>query len=193
VTTSASTPASTPVTTADKLVAFWFSERVRPLWFKSTPEFDAELREDYLPTYRAALRGELAHWAETPEGALALVVCLDQLPLNMFRGEVESFAGEAPSREIAQTAIERGFDQSLDDAQKAFLYMPFMHSEELADQDRVLALFAQAGLTDNLHWAKHHRDIVARFGRFPHRNAILGRVSTPEELAYLASEEAFLG
>ena len=179
--------------TPDALIQFWFSERVRPLWFNSTPEFDVELREHYLETYQAALNGELAHWANTPEGALALVICLDQLPLNMFRGELESFAGEALSRRVASAAIERGFDQSLDDVQKAFLYMPYMHSEDLADQDRVLMLFEKAGLMDNLKWAKHHHDIVARFGRFPHRNAILSRESTAEELAWLASDEAFKG
>lgn len=180
-------------TTPAEIIAFWFSERVQPLWFNSTAEFDTELREHFLHTCLAALKGELAHWAETPEGALALVICLDQLPLNMFRGEVKSFSGESASRQIAARAIERGFDQSLGDAQKAFLYMPFMHSEDLADQDRVLELFEQAGLLDNLHWAKHHREIVRRFGRFPHRNAILGRASTPEEVAYLASDGAFHG
>lgn len=179
--------------TANELITFWFLEQVRPLWFNSTPEFDDELREHYLDTYRAALSGELAYWADTAEGALALIICLDQLPLNMFRGQVESFAGEAPSRRIAELAIEKGFDQSLDNAQKAFLYMPFMHSEDLADQDRVLELFEQAGLMDNLHWAKHHREIIVRFGRFPHRNVILGRESTAEEVAWLASDEAFAG
>ena len=184
---------TTSETTPEEIIGFWFSTRARPLWFNSTPEFDAELREHFLPTYRAALSGELAHWADTAEGALALVLCLDQLPLNMFRGQVESFAGEGLSRLIAEEAIERGFDQSLSNEQKAFLYMPYMHSEDLADQDRALALFEQAGLMDNLKWAKHHRDIVARFGRFPHRNAILGRESTAEENAWLASEEAFKG
>lgn len=179
--------------TSTELINFWFSERVRPLWFNSTLEFDAELREHYFPTYRAALSGELAHWADTAEGALALVICLDQLPLNMFRGQAKSFAGEALSRLIAEEAIERGFDQSLSNEQKAFLYMPYMHSENLTDQDRVLELFEQAGLMDNLRWAKHHREIVVRFGRFPHRNAILGRESTVEEVAWLASDEAFTG
>ena len=182
-----------PRTTSNELIAFWFSARVRPLWFNSTPEFDAELREHYLTTYYAALSGELASWADTAEGALALVICLDQLPLNMFRGQVESFAGEAPSRLVAEAAIEQGLDQFLSGEQKAFLYMPYMHSENLADQGRVLELFAQAGLMDNLQWAKHHRDIVARFGRFPHRNAVLGRESTAEEMAWLASDEAFTG
>jgi uncharacterized protein (DUF924 family) len=179
--------------TPNELIELWFSERVRPLWFKSTPAFDEELRASFLETYRAALNGELSHWADSPEGALALVICLDQLPLNMFRNQVESFAGEAPSRQVAAMAIERGFDQALDKIQKVFLYMPFMHSENLEDQDRAIELFELAGLTDNLHWAKHHREIVSRFGRFPHRNAILGRHSTQEELAYLASDEAFKG
>jgi uncharacterized protein (DUF924 family) len=179
--------------TPNAVVEFWFSARVRPLWFNSTPAFDTELRESFLHTYGAALNGELAHWADSPQGALALVICLDQLPLNMFRGQAESFAGEAASRQIAAAAIERGFDQALDKIQKVFLYMPFMHSEDLADQDRAIALFGQADLSDNLHWAKHHREIVSRFGRFPHRNAILGRQSTREELDYLASDEAFTG
>ena len=181
------------IKTAQQLITFWFSKRVRPLWFNATPEFDAELRKEYLETYQAAINGELAHWADRAEGALALVICLDQLPLNMFRGQAESFAGEAPARQVAATAIVEGLDQALTPMQKAFLYMPYMHSEDLADQDRALELFEQAGLTDNLHWAKHHRGIVARFGRFPHRNAILGRESTAEELAWLASDEAFTG
>jgi uncharacterized protein (DUF924 family) len=181
------------IKTAQQIIRFWFSETVRPLWFKATPEFDAQLRKDFLETYRAALRGELAEWAQTAEGALALVICLDQLPLNMFRGHAESFVGEAPSREVAAAAIARGFVQDLSDEQKAFLFMPYMHSESLFDQRRSVALFAQAGLVDNLRWAEHHRDIVARFGRFPHRNAILGRQSTAEERAWLASDDAFLG
>lgn len=181
------------VKTAQELVQFWFSESVRPLWFNATPEFDAELRKEYLETYQAALSGELAHWADTAEGALALVICLDQLPLNMFRGQAESFIGEAPARRVAATAIARGLDQALTPMQKPFLYMPYMHSEALVDQQQARVLFEQAGLQDNLQWVNHHYDIVARFGRFPHRNAILGRESTTEELAWLASDEAFTG
>lgn len=179
--------------TSDEIVTFWFSGRIKPLWFDSTPEFDQELREKYLATYQVALKGELSDWETSPQGALALVICLDQFPLNMFRGKPESFAGEAQSRQVAARAIEQGFDQELEGAQKAFLYLPFMHSEDIKDQDRVVELFSRAGLENNLHWAKHHREIVRRFGRFPHRNAILGRDSTPEELAYLASDEAFHG
>jgi uncharacterized protein (DUF924 family) len=177
----------------DDILTLWFSGRVKSMWYNSTPEFDQELRDKYLDTYHAALNGELSAWEQTPQGALALVICLDQFPLNMFRNKAEGFAGEEPSRQIAARAIEKGFDQSLDDTQKAFMYMPYMHSEELADQDRVLELFSNAGLEDNLKWANHHRDIVKRFGRFPHRNAILGRQSTPEEAAYLQSDDAFTG
>lgn len=99
----------------------------------------------------------MSHWTATPEGTLALVICLDQLPLNMFRGQQAGFEGGAPSRRVAEAAIEQGFDQTLNDEQKAFLYMPYMHSEDLADQNRVLSLFSAVGLEDNLHWAKHHR------------------------------------
>lgn len=181
------------ICSSDELLTFWFSERVKPLWYNSTPEFDAELREKYLNTYQAALKGELSSWEDSPRGSLALVICLDQLPLNMFRNKPESFAGEEPSRQVAARAIAKDFDQKLDDEQKAFLYLPYMHSEDLADQDRVLDLFASAGLEGNLKWAKHHRGIVERFGRFPHRNKILGRKSTSEEVEYLQSDEAFTG
>ena len=120
------------------------------MWFNATAAFDAELREEYFDTCQAALNGELSHWTGTAEGALALVICLDQMPLNMLRGQAESFAGEVPSRRVAAAAIEQGLDKKLTDEQKAFLYLPYMHSETLADQDRVLALFEQAGLLDNL-------------------------------------------
>lgn len=178
---------------ADDILTMWFSERVQPLWFNATPAFDAELREHYTDTCRAALVGELSAWEMTPQGVLALVICLDQLPLNMYRGRPESFAGVVSARQVADTAIERGFDRRLDDSGKVFLFMPFMHSESLADQDYSVALFAAAGLADNLRWTEHHRDIVRRFGRFPHRNAILGRESTPAERVYLQSGEGFQG
>jgi len=172
---------------------FWFSERVRPLWFNSTPAFDRELTERFLTTYQAAAAGALDGWAATPEGALALVIVLDQFPLNMFRGRPESFATEAHARDVARRAIDNGFDQSLSGEQKGFLYLPFMHSEELRDQDRSVELYEKAGLEDSLRWARHHRELIRRFGRFPHRNAILGRESTPQEREYLASKDAFLG
>ena len=176
-----------------EILEFWFSEDVRPFWFQSTPEFDAGLRERFLSTWRAAARGQLDDWRITPEGSLALVIVLDQFPLNMFRGQAESFSTEALSREVATEAIDRGWDRELDDAGKSFLYLPLMHSESLADQDRSVHLYRDAGLGDSLRWAEHHRAIIRRFGRFPHRNAALGRESTPEEREWLASKEAFQG
>ena len=175
----------------ETLLDFWFSPESRERWFNATPEFDAQLRTAYEGLWQQGRAGMLPDWEATPEGALALVILLDQLPLNMFRDQPESFTTEALSREVAGRAIERGFDTGHANEQKVFLYMPFMHSESLADQDRSVELFEQAGLADNAEWAAHHRDIVRRFGRFPHRNVILGRDSTPEELDWLASPDAF--
>ncbi len=177
----------------ERLIEFWFSDRVRPLWFRSTPEFDAELRADYLATVEAAAEGRLADWERTAEGALALVIVLDQLPLNIFRGESRCFATEAAALAVAERAVAAGLDAGLSDEQKVFLYMPYMHSENPLDQDRAVALYQAAGLDGQLKYAQHHLDIVRRFGRFPHRNAILGRKSTEEEQVWLASEQAFLG
>lgn len=172
---------------------FWFSEETAKRWFRSTPEFDEMLRQRYEVDVIAALENRLDDLAQSVEGALALVILLDQLPLNIYRGQPQSFAGEAKAREVAGAAIERGWDKNLGDKQKAFLYIPFMHSEDPDDQDRSVALYRAAGLKDNLRWAEHHRNIVQRFGRFPHRNVILGRNSTQEEIAWLQSEEAFRG
>ena len=130
---------------------------------------------------------------DSPAGCLALVIVLDQLPLNMFRGEAESFSTEAQSRDVARHAINQGFDAQLEIEQRAFLYMPFMHSEDLADQDLGIELFDQPGLETNLRFARHHREIVARFGRFPHRNDALGRESSAAEIEYLNSKGAFTG
>ncbi len=176
-----------------EILDFWFSDEVRKLWFGATAEFDALLRERYLSLWQQASRGELNHWMQTPEGCLALVIILDQFPLNMFRGEAQSFASEAQSRDVAQTAIQHNFDRVLADDQRAFLYMPYMHSEALADQKRALELFDQPGLEGNLRFARHHHDIVEKFGRFPHRNKALGRESSAGEIEYLNSKEAFTG
>lgn len=178
---------------ATEIVEYWFSEKVKKLWFNSTPEFDMELNQKYLALYERAASGQLNQWKSEPLGALALVIILDQFPLNMFRRQPRSFATEALSREVAEYAISHGFDAELTKEQKGFLYMPFMHSEDLQDQDKSVSLFEKAGLKENLRFAKHHREIVRRFGRFPHRNGILGRESSRDELDYLNSKEAFLG
>ena len=186
------TPTASIAHPAD-VAAFWFAPDVRPLWFAATPAFDAALRARFPSTYQAAAADRLTDWETTAEGALALVIVLDQFPLNRFRGQPESFATEAAARAVADRAIARSFDQALPPEQRQFLYLPFMHGEALADQERSVRLYQQPGLEEALRFARHHRDLMVRFSRFPHRNAILGRLSTPEERAYLASPEAFHG
>lgn len=175
------------------LVDFWFSETANPYWFKSTEAFDQQLRDDYAELWQQAKDGELDDWKAQAMGCLALVILLDQLPLNMFRGTAKSFSTEAQSREVAALAIERGFDTDMALKQKAFLYMPFMHGEDMQDQDRSVVLFNQPGLEDNYRFAQHHHGIVERFGRFPHRNEILGRESNDAEIEYLNSKQGFKG
>lgn len=173
------------------LLDFWFSPAMRPRWFASTPALDAEIRERFESLWRRVAAGELDAWADTPQGALALAIVLDQLPLNMYRGEATSFATENQAVTIAKLAIARGHDRELDDDGRLFLYLPLMHSENLDDQERSVELFRAAGM--DTRYPEHHRDIVRRFGRFPHRNASLGRESTPAEREYLASPQAFKG
>ena len=176
-----------------QIIDFWFADEVRKLWFKSTAEFDRSLCESFEDNLKQAGRGELDHWMGSAEGCLALVIILDQFPLNMFRGSAQSFATEAQSREVARVVIEKGFDKMLPAEQQAFLYMPFMHSEDLADQELALKLFDQPGMESNLRFARHHHAIVETYGRFPHRNTALGRTSTAAEIEYLNSREAFTG
>jgi uncharacterized protein (DUF924 family) len=175
------------------IIDFWFDENSRDYWFRSTPEMDAQLRDRFIDTWLAAAENKLRAWEDSAEGSLALAIILDQFPLNMFRGKPLTFSTEAQARKIARAAIERGLDQQLSDEQKVFLYMPFMHSEEMADQNRSIELFDLPGLEQSFRFANHHRDIVQRFGRFPHRNEILGRHSSQDEIAYLASPDSFHG
>lgn len=182
----------TPTSPQDVL-DHWFSPHAKPLWFNSTPGFDDELRRRFETTWRQGRDGLLDHWTFNPQGALALVIVLDQFPLNMYRGKPASYSTAAKALGVAGQAVALAWDRKLADEERAFLYLPFMHSERLEDQERSVALFQAAGLTDGLHWARHHHELIRRFGRFPHRNAVLGRDSTPEELDYLASDEAFHG
>ncbi|AKH20619.1 DUF924 family protein [Sedimenticola thiotaurini] len=176
-----------------EIIDFWFSEPVSRYWFSAPPELDQEIGDRFQVLWGQACTGLLDHWMTSADGCLALVILLDQFPLNMFRGRPDSFRTEAQAREVAGFAIKRQFDQCLESGQRAFLYMPYMHSEDLQDQERSVALYAQDGLQTSLTFARHHREIVRRFGRFPHRNAILGRASSAAELAYLASDGAFTG
>lgn len=175
------------------LVDFWFSEQASKHWFNSTRQFDQQLSADYGAYWRQAKQGELDQWGETAIGSLALVILLDQIPLNIFRGKPDSFSTEAQSIVVARVAIDRGFDTEVTIRQKSFLYMPFMHSENLQDQALALELFDQPGLESNLRFSKHHYDIIERFGRFPHRNDILERASSQAEIQYLNSKQAFKG
>jgi len=173
------------------VIDFWFSDAAEQRWFRSTPQFDAEIRERFEATWISCRTGLCADWERSSAGALALVVVLDQFPLNMYRSQALSYSTEAQARAVAERAIAKGFDQQLNDTQKAFMYMPFMHSEDLADQERSVVLFEKNRLTKNLRYAKHHREVIRRFGRFPHRNNALNRPSTDAEKAWLSSPEGF--
>ena len=168
----------------DDVVTFWRSagdER----WYKRDDAFDASVRERFLSLWHKAVAGELSSWETTDDGALALVILLDQFPRNMFRGDPRAFSSDAQALEVARRALARGADKRIEAPLLQFLYLPFMHSEDLADQSRCVDLFRTTADTENLRYAEEHADIIRRFGRFPHRNRVLGRTTTPEEQAFL--------
>lgn len=172
------------VETSQAVLAFW-REAGPKKWFSKDDSFDAAIRTRFLATYEAAAAGRLANWEHSPESALALEIVLDQFPRNMFRGDARTFAADPLARQIAGRAIAKGFDRQVPAAERGFFYLPFEHSESLADQERCVALYRTAGDADGLKWADLHADIIRRFGRFPHRNAMLGRTTTAEEQAFL--------
>jgi uncharacterized protein (DUF924 family) len=175
-------PLPRPPPSLDDVLTFWFAQPDR--WWKKDPALDAEIRDRFLLLHDAIERDEREDWRETPRGALAYVVVLDQFSRNMFRGSARMFASDARALATARRALDRGIDRSLSRDERMFLCMPFMHSEDILDQDRSVALFA-SDLQEWARYAEEHRDIVRRFGRFPHRNALLGRDSTSEELEFL--------
>lgn len=177
----------------DEIRSFWFSERAKERWFDSTPAFDHEILNRFGYWVEMALAEKLADWEETATSSLVKVILLDQFPLNIYRGTTKSFSGEQLAVQVSLSAVENGFDQMLNDDEKGFLYLPFMHSENVQDQERATSLFTEANLQDYISFAQHHANIIKQFGRFPHRNAILGRKSTAAELEYLASSDAFHG
>jgi uncharacterized protein (DUF924 family) len=169
-----------------EVLDFWFSEDAESLWFASTPAFDQEIRKRFAGRFAQAARGELKSWEESSEGCVALCILLDQMPRNMFRGSPRAFATDAMALAIAERAVSRRFDRDLTADHKQFLYLPFVHSEDIANQLRALALFEAAGLREALAFVRDRLALIRRFGRFPHRNSMLGRTSTREELNFLA-------
>ena len=189
---------------ADAVLQFWFGELDEhglsddehvPRWFKKSAEFDATVVDRFAADHEAARTGGRAAWLSSPRGSLAYIIVLDQFSRNMFRGDPGSWATDVQALAAAKSLIDSGADQALRTHERVFVYMPLMHSENIADQERCIALFqnlvdesvgqAKDAVSNNVAYAVMHRDIVARFGRFPHRNAILGRVSTPEEVEFL--------
>jgi uncharacterized protein (DUF924 family) len=190
------------MTRSDKILYFWFggaesdNER-RKQWFLQDSTFDQEIGDLFHSDVEAALAGAWDSPAEisaempdgTPNGSLALIILLDQLPRNLYRGSARAFAGDDRALKIAKAAVDRGFDQALGLFRRVFMYMPFEHSEELADQETSVSLFTALGDKGTLDFAIRHYDVIKRFGRFPHRNKLLGRDSRPEEIEFLKHNE----
>jgi len=166
------------------VLAFWRAAGP-DTWFTKDAAFDSEITVKFFAVWQAAADGKLAKWEDTPESALALTIVLDQFPRNMFRGHARTYQADALARAVADRAIARGFDGQVAYDERQFFYLPFMHSEHLGDQERCVALAQGYGDDEFLKYAEQHADIVRRFGRFPHRNAMLGRATTPEEQAFL--------
>jgi uncharacterized protein (DUF924 family) len=184
----------------EAVLSFWFVEgsvpglcEYRPIWIASSPEFDAAIETRFSDTFERAAAEELDNLATTPEGALALIIILDQFPRNLFRNSPRAFATDAKARTLCHQAVARGADKKLTGIQRIFCYLPLQHSEEIEDQERSVELFGSLGDEKVFHFiqeaARRHLDIIERFDRFPHRNECLGRASTPAERAFLESAE----
>lgn len=184
---------------AEAVLGFWFGvvkdgdARPRAVWFERNDEFDAEISDNFRADYERAAAGELDGWLETPRGALALVILLDQFPRNLFRGSAKAFETDARARSAARSALERGHDARVSPVERWFFYLPFEHGEDPEDQRRSVELFAALDNEESdensrlvYDYAVRHREIIERFGRFPHRNSVLGRDSTPEEEEFLS-------
>lgn len=177
---------------AQQILSFWFGGDARAQqrrWFGKDEPVDTLMRDEFMADYQAAAAGQLADWLESAPASLALVLLLDQFPRNLFRATPQAFATDAQAREIARGIIARGLDQALTPRQRMFVYLPFEHSEMLEDQLYSISLFETLrdaeDMAEGVRYAYLHHDVIARFGRFPHRNAVLGRTSTAEELVFL--------
>ncbi len=173
------------------VIGFW-RDAGPEKWFAKSRKFDERIALRFEPSHFAAARGEHDSWMASPDGSLALLILLDQFPRNLFRDSAHAFATDGKALSIAKHAIGEGFDQAIEPELRPFVYMPLMHSEALVDQETSVALFEALGAKTNLDFAVLHRDIIARFGRFPHRNAALGRTTTREEQGFL-KEGGFAG
>jgi uncharacterized protein (DUF924 family) len=176
---------------ASEILEFWFSERVSKLWFERSLELDQQITMRFGETYEFAANGEFDDWSSDARSALALVILLDQFPRNMFRGSRRAFESDAKARLVASAALDAGYDEGLSAQERQFLYLPLMHSEHLADQEKCVTLFTTPDLSESLPFALEHRDIIARFGRFPHRNVTLGRENSVEETEFLKIHKGF--
>ncbi|MGE4313207.1 MAG: DUF924 family protein [Pseudobdellovibrionaceae bacterium] len=176
-----------------EVIDFWFEETQPQQWFQKNEDFDSLIKSRFLETYEAARNGYLDDWKKDADGCLSLLLLLDQFPRNMFRGTPQQFATDGKALLIAKHAVSKGLDQILQPVKRRFIYLPFEHSEQMADQKRSLELFEKVKGDDPLgyEYALRHYDVIDRFGRFPHRNKVLGRDSTPEEEAYLAEHGGF--
>lgn len=175
----------------DDLLRYWFKELTPEDWYTAKAETDAAIRDRFLPLYNKMFAAPPEEARSDPDAALAAVILFDQFPRNMFRGQAMAFASDDLAIDLARNALDKGFDEGLSSKRKQFLYMPLMHSEVLADQERCVSLFKTLGNGEGLRYAIEHRDIIARFGRFPHRNRVLGRDSTEDERRFLQEHAGY--
>ncbi len=176
--------------TFQEVLSFWFNENNKAFWFNKSVAFDEEIKKNFLNTYELASKSACFKWRTHPQGRLAEIIVLDQFPRNMFRNSSRAFATDPLALALSQEAVDRGIDKELKTEEKSFLYMPYMHSEALNVHDEAIKLFSQAGLEHNLEYEILHKKIIERFGRYPHRNEVLGRSSTPEEIEYLEKDSS---
>ncbi|ROT44427.1 DUF924 family protein [Pusillimonas sp. NJUB218] len=169
----------------EDVLRFWFDELGPKHWFDKSPELDARIKTRFEVTHQAAAQGECFGWRTTPQGRLAEIIVLDQFPRNIFRDQAKAFATDALALVLAQEAVACGADRTINAPDLAFLYMPYMHSESLIIHEEAMHLFNQPGLEGNYEFEIKHKVILEKFGRYPHRNAALGRESTPDEIAFL--------
>jgi len=170
---------------SDDVQKFWFGELSKAQWFKKDPAVDQAVAQRFTHLHRQAAQCELSHWRITPQGRLAEIIVLDQFPRNIYRNSAQAFATDALALALAQEAVRQGEDRILPPVERSFLYMPYMHSESPVIHSQAMELFDQPGLEENLRFEIRHKDIIDRFGRYPHRNELLGRESTPEEVEFL--------